>query len=296
MRKRIIKEQGGGNRPHGSRKMHDTMTRYFEGLAERFNSENKLSDITWAMCYTSKYFKSLFLGFCFNAPVETDKLKREYSAGDSRPDFFFKDGSGQEYLIEIKINNGGDHFEQYKKSFPDAKRAFLANYTEPEHEGWIVKTWTGFIRCLNEKTNKKPNEIPDVEYNFILGYIDYLKSVTCFWEAKSMNLSNISSLYTFSKLVSEIVDEFQTVKFTGRKKFSAFDNCYYRKDFYYLNNDQKPVHIWFGLFLPESGPGVYLAFPSRGKDIETPKEKKIIEAFGSANGRYFDPECHEDVD
>jgi hypothetical protein len=112
-----------------------------------------------------------------------------------------------------------DHFEQYKTDFPGAKRAFLANYTEPEHEGWIVKTWTGFIRCLDEKTGKKPNELPDAEHSFIRGYSDYLKSVTYYQEAKSMNLSNISNLYFFSKLVSEIVAEFQTVKFADQKSF-----------------------------------------------------------------------------
>jgi hypothetical protein len=126
--------------------MEDTIARYFRGLAERFKSENKLSDLTWVMCYSSKYFQSLFLEFCFNTAVETNNLKREYSAGDTRPDFFFNDGSGQEYLIEIKKNGHGDHFDRYKTAFSGAKRAFLANYTEPEHDGWIVKTWAGFIR------------------------------------------------------------------------------------------------------------------------------------------------------
>jgi hypothetical protein len=149
-------------------------------------------------------------------------------------------------------------------------------------------------RLLDKKTGKKLNEIPDTEHSFIRGYIDYLKSVTYYWEAKNMNLSNISSLYTFSKLVLEIVSEFQTVKFTDRKKFSAFDNCYHGKDFYYLNNDQKPVHIWYGLFLPESGSGVLLAFPFRGRDKLPPKELEIIQALASKGGKYFDPESYEE--
>jgi hypothetical protein len=275
--------------------MEATIARYFRGLAERFKSENRLSDLTWVMCYSSGYFQSLFLDFCFDTTVEADKLEREYSVGDSRPDFYFRDSSGQEYLIEIKIYDRGDHFEQYKKTFPNAQRAFLANYTEPEHEGWMVKTWAGFIRCLDEKTGKKPNELSDAEYSFIRGYSDYVKSVTYYWEAKSMNLSNISSLYTFSKLLSQIVAEFQIVKFTDRNLRRIFGNCYYGKDFYYLNNDQKPVCFWYGLFLPESGPGVYLSFPFQGSDMAPPKERKVIEALGSRDGRYFDPEsCEEE--
>jgi hypothetical protein len=248
------------------------------------------------MCYVSKHLQTFFLEYCFDTAVEPDKLRREYSVGGSRPDFYFKDTSKQEYLIEIKINDCVDHFEQYKEDLPDAKRAFLANYIVPKHEGWIVKTWAGFIRYLDEKTGKKPNELSDAEYNFILGYIDYLKTITYFWEAKSMNLSNISSLYSFSKVVSEIVAESQTVKFTDRKMPFIFDNCYYGKDFYYFNNDQKPVYLWYGLFLPESGPAVYLLFPSRGNDIVPPKERKVIEALGSMDGRYFDPESYENID
>jgi hypothetical protein len=271
--------------------MKDTIARYFKGLAEKFRSENKLSDLTWVMCYSSKYFQSLFLGFCFDTAVEADELEREYPAGDSRLDFYFKDISQREHLIEIKIYGRVDHFEQYKKAFPNAKRAFLANYFEPKHDGWIVKTWADFIRYLDGKTNKKPNEISDAEYDFIRGYIDYLKSITNFWEAKSMNLSNLSSLYTFSKLVSEITAEFQTVKFTDRNARSVFGNCYYGKEFYYLNNNQKPVHIWFGLFLPENAPGVYLSFLSYKNDNWVPsKEREIIQALDSVKGKYFDLE------
>jgi hypothetical protein len=104
------------------------------------------------------------------------------------------------------------------------------------------------------------------------------------------------NLYSFSKLVSEIVAEFQPMKFTDRRKPSIFDNCYYGKDFYYLNNDQKPVHLWYGLFLPESGPGVHLAFSFRGKDKLPPKELEVIQALGSVDGRYFAPESYEEED
>ncbi len=116
--------------------MQTDLNSFFSFLAERKNSENDLSDITYSMCQTNGNFKRFFLKFCFDEEVDTNDLSREYAQNDSRPDFFFHDRKNQERLIEVKLYDRNQHFAQYKKEFPDAKYSFIANYQHEKVDGW----------------------------------------------------------------------------------------------------------------------------------------------------------------
>ena len=83
--------------------MSEKINLFFESMAERLTNENDLSDITYALCKTDDDFRKFFLEYCFESPVYTDNLIREYADEGSRPDFYFIGRDNNEYLIEVKI-------------------------------------------------------------------------------------------------------------------------------------------------------------------------------------------------
>ena len=82
------------------------VTDFFKYCSGKFYKENDLSDITWAICRSSSFFKDSFLHFFFpDMNIKKDiSMEREKSEDDSRPDFYINNG-GEIYLIENKIND-----------------------------------------------------------------------------------------------------------------------------------------------------------------------------------------------
>lgn len=101
---------------------------FFEILADRFHNENSFSDVTYILCNINEEFRKYFLSYCFDEKLNTDDLQREFFYDFSRPDFYFHDLSGKEKIIEVKIFDKNQHFEQYQKDFPNADYSFIANY------------------------------------------------------------------------------------------------------------------------------------------------------------------------
>ena len=93
------------------------MNNFFLSLAERKHNENDLSDITYALCKANDEFRKFWLKYCFEDDIDTEDLVREYQDGFSRPDFFFHDLNNQERIIEVKIYDWNQHFEQYEEYF-----------------------------------------------------------------------------------------------------------------------------------------------------------------------------------
>jgi hypothetical protein len=256
---------------------------FFLRLSERFRVEPKFSDIIWVICSSNEHFQNIFLQYCFDTNVSVSgDMVREYEREDSIPDFYFQDINNDEYIIENKINDHGDHFEQYKNTFPNSKRAFIANYYEPDHDGWKVKTWKDFISVLE---NRK-DEFPEKEIDFFNGFICYLKSINNISEAKTMDLSNIASLDSFYITLNQIVSECRLVKLNDYNIPTAFNRYYYGKYFSYENGKNKNVYIWLGLYLYGES-GIYIKFQSYQNDGWLPKkERNIIENL--KEGVYFD--------
>jgi len=254
---------------------------FFETLAQKFNKETKLSDIIWAMCSSSKIFQNIFLEFCFEKNISVDgEIEREYVSNGSKPDFYFTDITGGEYIIENKIYDHKEHFEQYMNEFPNATRAFIANYIEPEHKGWFIKDWKNFIKYLEEKINKN---IKNEELNLIQSFVLYLKSVTYYWEAKPMNFTNLSSLDNFYKIISELIEQMGMQVYNIK---SSITSTHYGTHFYYPNKDGKNVYIWLGLYIPEES-GVYIYFTKFQDESWLPStERNKIENLIS--GEYYD--------
>jgi hypothetical protein len=260
----------------------EILDKFFENLSYRLCNETRLSDITWSLLSTSECFQNIFLKYCFELEITIEgSIIREYNRNGSIPDFFFTDLVGNEYIIENKIYDRGDHFEQYSNEFPKAKRAFIANYKESNHDGWHIKNWKEFIILLENIVNEK--KMNKNEQELICSYLVYLKLVTHFWEAKTMNFSNLSSLSSFYGILSEIIEEFG---FQSYNIPSAINSEYFGQYFYYSNKGGKNVYIWLGLYLPEES-GLYIKFQNYQNESWLPKtEQKKIKKL--TTGEYFD--------
>ncbi|CAM1372170.1 hypothetical protein [Tenacibaculum xiamenense] len=180
------------------------ISKFFGYVSWRLRKENDLSDITWAFCESSLEFRNIFLSFFFeeedNNWSNISDFQREYSRGSSRSDFYFKN-DGQEYIIEVKINDPKQHFLQYVDDFPNAKRGYITNYELEEHEGYKITTWKGFRNALkNEHLNKNGK----IDQELLKGYITYLENVCLIKEIKKMKLEGIQSLYSFLNSLDEV--------------------------------------------------------------------------------------------
>lgn len=217
---------------------------FFENLADRMWNENDLSDVTYALCKSNKDFQNLFLNFCFDETIDTDDLTREFAVADSRPDFYFYDNkTKKECVLEVKIYDRNQHFEQYEKQFPNAKYAFIANYECENIEKWKIKTWKGFYNHLSN------SEIKDDP--IISGYLQYLKSVTNIMEFKKINLRECTSLPTLLENLKVIlVQEYNFAKYNSSKSFSMY---YYGQ--FFMKND---LYFWIGIYLQDNN--LYIGF------------------------------------
>lgn len=228
------------------------MEELFKNIAERLYSENNLSDITWAFMMSCERFKKDFVKFFFGDGIqEICDLRREYQDDDSRPDFFFYDEKNNEYLIEVKIYDRNQHFDQYNNRFPNAEKAFISNYvlTEEEKKGsekWKrLKHWKKFyeefeVSVKNYKENDK---------KLIESYLVFLKSVINYKEINKMNFKEIKSLIDFYNYITDVAKEagFQTYD----KLTSAMNEKQYGRYFFKDDGNYNVAYFWFGLWFED---------------------------------------------
>ena len=218
---------------------------FFNKLSERKYNENDLSDFTWAICYQNKEFNNFFVSYCFPNEKFTNinKFEREFRKSKSRPDFhFYNDNT--EYLLEIKIYDKNQHFVQYSKSFPKAKKSFLANYNLSEKiNGYSLVTWRNLILKLEKEI--KINKILNTD--LIIGYLKYLKNVTNFYEETIMKFSNLNSLPTFYKITVDILEDKFHDKVKIDKRSKSIDCDYYGLNLTNKKKNSKYFYLWVGL-------------------------------------------------
>lgn len=228
------------------------METFFDKLSERKWSENDLSDVTLALCKTSKRFQKLFLDYCFNTNTpEMETFEREIKSHDSRPDFYGVDREQRKWVIEVKIDDRQElHFEQYRNEFPNAKCAFIANY-DAKHLcnkklDFSITTWKGFINSLSENV---------CDDTLIIGYLKYLKKLTGFLEVKNMNLNNVNSLPDFNIIIEKVIHEYsenekKKLEFNNNKKSFSAEKFGRYVDF--INKNGKIVNFWIGIYFCDS--------------------------------------------
>jgi hypothetical protein len=249
------------------------MNDFFSQLAERLRNENDLSDITWALCRSNSYFQKIFIDYCFDNKIEseTDSIEREFSEGNSRPDFLITDDKENRYILEVKIYDKNTH-DEYKKQFKKDTRAFIANYNFLDKKGvyGVVRTWHEFIDHLEKECKGLNNPS-------IMGYIKYLKSVTNYFKGENMDLSKLNSLHTFVMIIKEIIesDNKKTKKiFQPDEGWIAFDVKFKQRN--------QNIHFQFGLGFWDKEPFVLIQF---SKDTAQSIKDKLLNT--KKRGNYY---------
>lgn len=178
---------------------------FFSALGSRLYKENALSDITWALCLSSNVFKNAFLKFFFKNVADFSKatIQREYSKGESRPDFWIKNEK-HEYIIECKIYDRNDHFEQYQNDFPNTLKGYITNYRTYPRNGYEIRTWKDFKAYL-EKILLTTNNFVEQEKDLLNGYIGYLATVCSIIKFTKMKLTNLKSLLNFNLMLNQVI-------------------------------------------------------------------------------------------
>lgn len=244
---------------------------FFEHLGVRLRNENDLSDMTWALCEANPVFKTLFLSFMFGKTYDYSKaegFRREVTREDSRVDLFFN-LNNEEFIIEVKIYDSNNHFEQYKTTYNNAHFGWIANYTTEAPEGIKVniRTWRDFKTYLENSLIVDLEKESLIEKQIIHSYILYLTSVCSIITFKKMKLDNLSSLFQFYKLIEEIIPNTLSelgFDWSSRNTVgSAINSSRSGKYFYMLKkNGQGPsISPWFGIYYDENQTQIALEFP-----------------------------------
>ena len=275
---------------------------FLENLSYRLCSENDLSDITWALCYTSPTFKEVFLKFFFpeiQVSDDTD-IQREVSKDDSRPDFVIHNDIIL-YIIENKIGDHNHHFGQYEKSFgvsPD-RFGYIANYSIPQptpEKIYPIRTWEDFYKHLGTISVKDKEE-----QSLIDGYRAYLKSVCNIIEfTKPMNIEGIYSLYQLMEILNKLCKrEEENYSISVYNQGRTYDNKYTNHSVsginFELNLKNNPLQVWgwIGIYFSEEIPTICIGFYNK-ENWGKPICDLLAKAEKLNNGKYSSAPYEED--
>lgn len=199
---------------------------FFSCLSDRLYNENRLSDITCALCHVSDNFKYSFVKFFFE-DIEKENCKeieieREKQQDEGRPDFYFE-FDNKIFLIENKINDRKHHFHKYLQTCKEPSYlGYITNYAikdeddiyedgnvtkwkELHNEGFRVHTWEEFYDYMNTYIKNNSNNIKEEERNFWEGYLEYVKNVCSIIKIKKvMKIDGLYSLYSLMTILDKI--------------------------------------------------------------------------------------------
>lgn len=255
------------------------LSAFFSVLAERAYRENDLSDVTYALLEANRAFRQFFLDFFFpHEGLEGEKvvIEREHVIGDSRPDFWIRNGN-EVYLVEVKIWDGGHHFEQYhdilkKEGSRDgrwARLGYIANYSlcdvnvcedgmsrKASELGCGLHTWEEFAKRLeSDGCSGDP---------LVRGYLDYLKRVCPYddfnWRTWSKDLNDFNFVKRFYDGLESAIC-LARCKLYGSSRL-AFDRMRLGQFFEWSYNG-RPVWGWLGAYYTNNGAELCVEFEDR---------------------------------
>ena len=242
----------------------------FSDLGSHLQSENNLSDVTWALATNIENFMKTFIelfGFSFQEKVPYS-FQREVSSGENgRPDFIFEQGDKQ-YIIENKIYDTDYHFEQYallRRAKNYVGIGIIINHKldgvsqkNAQKSNFKVAYWESFVERLKKEKFSADEKI------YIDVYIRYVKEVCSIVELKEIRFDKLSSLYHFNNLITKIIHEFS---------LQGFDCSFYNTpprargngwsgQYFSLKRIAGKTTIWpsFGIYFEEEPPSIYMAF------------------------------------
>ena len=202
---------------------------FFFCLSERMYNENRLSDITWALCQVSDNFKYSFVKFFFEDLEKEDcrriEIEREKQQEDGRPDFYFE-FDNKVFLIENKIKDSNHHFHQYLQTCKEPSYlGYITNYAikdeddindngnvikwkEFYNEGFRVHTWEEFYDYMKTCMKTDPKTLNEEERNLWEGYLEYVKNVCSIIKInKVMKIDGLYSLFSLMTILEKLCRE-----------------------------------------------------------------------------------------
>jgi hypothetical protein len=223
--------------------------KFFSLISNRLYKENNLSDLTWALCKTSRTFLNLFLKFFGFTVDETAKMQviREFPEGLDRPDLTITQDRNK-FVIEVKIDDQNYHMEQYAKTFKDAKLGLIARHDVKARCGFETRTWAGFYDYVRKQYSEEI--FREEESLLVSGYLAYLKEVCGIMDLDAMRFEGLFSLACFNKIIREIIDRTEIRGFTiycdNKKPSISYDYS----GIYFLCKNKKggeTAFPWFGI-------------------------------------------------
>ena len=219
---------------------------YFSYLAYRGN-ENFLSDIIAAACNSCVTFKQLFLDFFFPQEDLMDKcpseIEREVCSEDEtlRFDWYFTTNDEKEYIIENKLYDRNDHFNEYTKVYEENQIGFIANYDVSQIKYSHKHTWKSFYEYIKSNLDLFKGE----ELLLIESILNYIKGACDFMEERKFDLKKLKDLGYFVKLLKEILKD-KGFELNNKAKGSTDE----RIGFWTYKQKRS---YWFGLYLRDEG-------------------------------------------
>lgn len=268
---------------------------FFSCLSERMCNENRLSDITWALCQVSDNFKYAFVKFFFEDIEKEDcreiEIEREKQQDDGRPDFYFEFDE-KVFLIENKINDPNHHFHQYLQTCKKPSYlGYITNYVikdeddindngnvikwkELYNEGFRVHTWEEFFDYMNAYMRTDSNNLNDEEINFWEGYLEYVKKVCSIIKInKVMKIDGLYSLYSLMTILEKLCREGKGNNYTlAYSQDGSVDKTKCERgnsgvifSLIYKSMPNEVMWGWIGVYydLEDMKPGIWIGFSEK---------------------------------
>lgn len=261
---------------------------FFKDLGARFDRENDLSDITWALANNCREFLHAFMeffGFEFEPDLPAEILREESFGEGSRPDFLVEHGTSV-FLVENKIDDQHYHIEKYGKlrsirKKPVVARGLITNHvidTETrkralEKNFKAVRTWDEFLRYLDQKL--QANAFLEESEAFIRGYIEYVKEVCSIMEMGEIRFSDLKSLCYFNRLILKIIKTYsrEGVEVSLHNSNYRYGECWSGQYFRLKRQGSKKTIVpFFGVYY-EGEPEILVSFEKDWNEIVYEKYK-----------------------
>ncbi len=243
---------------------------FLSQLASYYWQENDLSNVTVALCNSCAEFRGLFLKYFFPSinVDDVDEIVREKPDDNdqgSRVDIFVRMKTDElPYLIEVKINDKKQHFNQYLDSYNihPSRLGYIVNYYLKK-PGFDVKSWEDIYNYLLSSLERVSTEVKPL-FN---GYIQYLQSVCqIVTYTKPMNLDGIYSLYEFSNIAwNALRINAETYDCEPNKQYQPMRSKIlfgiHAIDFFISYKDKKrsKIYGWLSLYFYKEQPELYIA-------------------------------------
>lgn len=251
-------------------KADQQIVQFLSEISGYYYHENDLSNITVALCNSCVVFRDIFVRFFFR-DIDVDSILSvvrevpDNNCAGCRVDVMIETTNGR-YLIEVKINDRHQHFDEYPKAYeiPANHLGYIVNY-EYSQRGFDVKRWIDFYRHLKRENDKIDDE---VGHSLICGYLEYMSRVCSIVDfSEPMKFENISGIHQFFAIASaKLTIEAENYSVIARKitnptsgiRMAPFTNLSFDIVFKRRKTITGYVYLYHGLGYD---PAVYIAIP-----------------------------------